>query len=85
MLADAAPSRRAEAVRLIQDLHLDGPTLNEAHVDAPTATMAELPAEAAYPTVLAAWLLDRHCPTVTGLTEFVERDAPAVVRRWRKA
>ena len=85
MLGAAEASQRSEAVRLIQRLHLDGPTLDEAHGDVSAPTVAALPAEAGYPTVLAAWLLDRHCRPVTGLPEFVRHEARAIVRRWRKA
>ena len=60
MLTAAAPGQRTEAVRLIQRLHLDGPTFGEPHAEPPTPTVAALPGDAEYPTVLAAWLLDRH-------------------------
>ena len=60
MLTATDPSRRTEAARLIQSLHLDGPTLTEPHADPPTPTLAALAGEASYATVLAAWLLDRH-------------------------
>jgi len=89
MLSVAESSRRAEAVRLIQRLGLDAPTLDESHADVPTPTMAALADEAAHTTVLAAWLIDRNCrpsPSSVGrFCDFVAADSKAVVRRWRKA
>ena len=85
MLRAAEASQRCEAVRLMQKLELDGPTLDEAHADAPTPTVQAMPVEADYATVLAAWLLDRHCRRVTGLAEFVGSEAKPILRRWRKA
>ena len=53
---------------------------------------ARLADDAAYPTVLAAWLLDRH-PGSDGtrnfdaqsLHSFLDRHAPDIVSRWRRA
>jgi len=57
-----APTRGA-AASLIQDLRLDGPTLNEEHLDRPVAVLSNLPNDASYPTAIAAWMIDRHAPT----------------------
>lgn len=68
--------RRAEAVALLRDLALDGPSLGEAcQPDHAVATVAALPHDAAVPLCLAAWAIDRHT--------FPDRDA--LVPRWRSA
>ena len=89
MLSVPESSRRVEAVRLMQRLHLDGPTLDEAHADVPTPTLAALADEAGYAAALAAWLIDRHCrpspPLVDRFCGFAAADSKAIVRRWRKA
>jgi len=65
---------RSRAISLIQELNLDGPTLNEDHSDASCPLIRALVNEADYATSLAAWLMDRHGGRA-------ERMLP----RWRKA
>ncbi|MEM1109033.1 MAG: CCA tRNA nucleotidyltransferase [Planctomycetota bacterium] len=66
----------ADAADLLQQLCLDGPTLNEDPADAPLTTLRRLSPGADYAAKLAAWMIDRH-----SLAEAL----PAVVKRWRKA
>ena len=54
---------RGHAARLIQDLGLDAPTLQEEHCIAEPRTLAALPPATEFAAALAAWLLDRHLPT----------------------
>ncbi|MCC6683089.1 MAG: CCA tRNA nucleotidyltransferase [Phycisphaeraceae bacterium] len=49
----------AAVVKLLSQLHLDGPTLNEDCRAQPTLLIDKLDADADYPTKLAAWSLDR--------------------------
>jgi poly(A) polymerase len=68
--------RRAEAVAMLRDLALDGPSLGEPCLpDHAVATLASLPHDAAVPLCLAAWAIDRHA----------NPDRDALVPRWRKA
>ncbi|MEM1447287.1 MAG: CCA tRNA nucleotidyltransferase [Planctomycetota bacterium] len=64
------------AADLLQQLRLDGPTLNEDHLDAALHTLRKLSPDARYAAKLAAWMIDRH-----GL----DAPLPATVKRWRKA
>ena len=64
------------AADLLQQLRLDGPTLNEDHLDASLHTLRKLSPDARYAAKLAAWMIDRH-----GL----DAALPATVKRWRKA
>ncbi|MEM9019017.1 MAG: CCA tRNA nucleotidyltransferase [Planctomycetota bacterium] len=73
MLTGPAP---AQALELLQDHKLDGPTLNEDHQDIELPTSRALPHQAGYPARLAGWLIDRH-----GVTPGYTR----VIERWRKA
>ncbi len=66
----------AAAADLLQQLNLDGPTLNEDHRDAALTELRKLSPDAAYATKLAAWMIDRH-----GLADAL----PARVKRWRNA
>jgi len=66
----------AAAADLLQQLNLDGPTLNEDRRHATLHTLRKLSPDAAYATKLAAWMIDRH-----GLADI----APAKIKRWRKA
>lgn len=69
-------SRRAEAVALLRDLALDGPSLGEPCLPAhAVATIAALPHDAPVPLALAAWALDRHGDPARDL----------LVSRWRAA
>lgn len=68
--ASGVDRRSAQAIRLIQAYGLDRVTLNEEHADPPLETVVRLtqlgqaadssPLSIGYPTILAAWLLDRH-------------------------
>ncbi len=60
MLTPGDDARPAAAIRLIQGLRLDDAVLGEDHADPPIPTVEALPGAVAYPTVLAAWLLDRR-------------------------
>lgn len=60
MLSPGDDSRPHKAIQLIQALHLDDTLLGEDHAEVPTPTVKGLPLEANYPTVLAAWILDRR-------------------------
>lgn len=92
--------RSADAVRLIQELHLDSPVLDEPHVEVALPTVAAMANAAGrqpvgYPTVLAAWMIDRHVvggglpKDVDALTNavkmFLENEWAGVLRRWRDA
>lgn len=92
----AAPSRGV-AAQLLQDLRLDGPTLNEEHLDTPPTALAALPHDASYPVTLAAWMIDRHAPVATTppagnpaaphheVRDWLHKNSAAVLNRWRKA
>lgn len=103
-MAMLTAATRGAAAALIQDLKLDGPTLNEEHLDTPVAALSNLPKDASYATAITAWMIDRHAPPPaidkkpslnrqktdeTAVTPevrvFLDKDAHAVVRRWRKA
>lgn len=75
MLAHAS---RARAVRLLHDLRLDGPVLQEACLgEHELRYLTDLDPTAPVPLALAAWALDRgHAP---------ERPADQLVHRWRAA
>lgn len=83
---------RVEAARLVEDLGLDAPALDEprraatAAADAGAASrfsaLAALPAEASFGSAVAAWAQDRHAGPGQVLTP--EQGAP-VVARWRAA
>jgi tRNA nucleotidyltransferase/poly(A) polymerase len=67
---------RALAAWELQYLGLDGAVLREAGVTVAPRRLGRLPTDAAYPTALAAWLLDR------------DQDAPDLIdhaRRWAEA
>ncbi|MBB6428743.1 CCA tRNA nucleotidyltransferase [Algisphaera agarilytica] len=66
----------AASADLLQQLRLDGPTLNEDHLDAEMSVLTRLSPDAGYAAKLTAWMIDRH-----GLAAAT----PARVRRWRKA
>lgn len=74
MLAHRA---RARAAREIQGLGLDAPVLEEPSRAVDLPRLEGLPADAAYPTALAAWLLDRH--------EAAEPDPQTRARTWSRA
>ena len=59
LMLTASPQASVEAVTLLQDLGLDAVTLNEPHAQPVLATVSNLDSTS-YPTVLAAWALDRH-------------------------
>jgi len=50
---------RARAAGLVEALELDEVILQEPHITSQTKRLAALPDDAAYPTALAAWWLDR--------------------------
>ncbi len=63
----ATSTRIVQAIQWIQQLHLDGPMLEEDPSNCPLPTVTGLvryhqtqSAVVGYPTILAAWLLDRH-------------------------
>ena len=91
----------AVAAALMQQLRLDGPSLNEDHAKVELAVLSRLEADC-YGTALAAWMLDRHVPTsaqpigrgetmpeaaaaMTAAADFARRRGRGVVRRWRSA
>lgn len=77
MLSDAS---RAVAARHLQDLGLDGAVLDEPHAEPALERLAGLPADAAYPTALGAWLLDRH-----GGEDRPDEERIDTARRWGSA
>ncbi|MBI1337744.1 MAG: CCA tRNA nucleotidyltransferase [Phycisphaera sp.] len=87
MMAVPESAKRARAAALIQQLHLDGPTLNEDHHDAPLKTLGNLDDRVDAATALAAWAVDRHVdkPEPARFDRFVQVESSRVVRRWRKA
>ena len=60
VLAMLSGPRPVLAMDLIQQLRLDGPTLNEDHAEPTLRFSAKLPAPVPAPVALAAWMLDRH-------------------------
>ncbi|MBI1370143.1 MAG: CCA tRNA nucleotidyltransferase [Planctomycetes bacterium] len=82
---------RTHAARLIDELHLDQPTLNGRTVDREPICLSLLDEWADFPTALAAWLIDRnlepHRPN--GLVEMIDAldriKVVQIVRRWRNA
>ncbi|MCZ6611032.1 MAG: CCA tRNA nucleotidyltransferase [Planctomycetota bacterium] len=74
MLSDR---NRAVAAMELQALGLDQAVLHEPHQAAALNRLGRLPADVAYPTALAAWLLDRH--------EDADADVIARARRWSAA
>ncbi|MCH8164222.1 MAG: CCA tRNA nucleotidyltransferase [Planctomycetes bacterium] len=75
MLSDR---NRAVAAMELQTLGLDQAVLHEPHQAAAPNRLGRLPADVAYPTALAAWLLDRH--------EDADADVTARARRrWSAA
>lgn len=78
MLTPGPDANPNGAAQLIQDSHLDGPVLTESHATATLATLRTLSADATYPTVLAAWLIDRHSG---GNSQAID----ATTQRWREA
>lgn len=87
VLAMMAHPTRATAARLIQQLHLDAPTLNEDHTAPELPTLGALPADAPAPVALAAWMLDRHAAqrTPDAAAAFIEQHGKRIVSRWRGA
>ena len=77
MLSDAS---RAVAARQLQDLGLDGAVLDEPHAEPALGRLARLPADAAYPTALGAWLLDRG-----GGEDRPDQQRIDTARRWGSA
>ncbi|MEX0744014.1 MAG: CCA tRNA nucleotidyltransferase [Phycisphaeraceae bacterium] len=83
--------RPAAAIRLVHDLRLDGPVLNEDHTDVPLHTVDALTGDAApvpYATLLVAWLFNRHVADdlrLARVAAFASHGALARLRRWRIA
>lgn len=79
----AHPSR-VEAVRLLTELGLDAPVLNEPPaIGRPLTTIAGLEARPLDPPIpLAAWAIDRSAAGVSGLEDAA---AGEITRRWRRA
>ncbi|MEQ9453678.1 MAG: CCA tRNA nucleotidyltransferase [Phycisphaeraceae bacterium] len=89
VLAMLAHPRRARAVQLLEELRLDGPTLNEDHL-APTDTnlpLDSLPAYATPALALAAWWITRQrLPmNLTTIAQAISTRSSAHADRWRKA
>ncbi|MFA9479304.1 CCA tRNA nucleotidyltransferase [Phycisphaerales bacterium AB-hyl4] len=86
-----AGPRPALAVRMVHALRLDGPVLNEDHVDVPLHTLEALTRDASalpYATLLVGWLIDRQFAgelSFERVVNFAGHEAPARLRRWRKA
>ena len=87
----AAPSRTA-AVGVLHDLRLDGAVLDELPVAEargvrPLSHLGGLPPDAAYPTALAAWMLDRHdVPAGPGLASpDAQTRVRSTIERWAAA
>ena len=74
MLSDR---NRAVAAIELQTLGLDQAVLHEPHQAAAPNRLSRLPADVAYPTALAAWLLDRHADA--------DADVTSRARRWSAA
>ena len=74
MLSDR---NRAVAAMELQTLGLDQAVLHEPHQAAAPNRLGRLPVDVAYPTALAAWLLDRH--------EDADAEVTARARRWSAA
>jgi poly(A) polymerase len=88
MFAGSVPAKQRKlAAKLIQDLHLDGPTLNEDHRDVKLPTLGALPdhddVDAA--TCLAAWMLDRHARHGVDLPAFMSQGFERTMTQWRNA
>ncbi len=76
LLAMLAGPHPARALHLLQELKLDGPTLNEDPCEAPLTVSDRLSPQAQAPARLAAWMIDRHQEAMPG---------KRLVSRWRKA
>ncbi len=81
MLTGPDPVR---AVRLMQALKLDSPTLNEDPAEPEPAVLARLTPPIDAPTALAAWMLDRRGGS-SSLTAAAGLSLDMVLRRWRRA
>lgn len=83
MLSDA---NRAVAAWELQSLGLDAQVLQEASMRVPLTRLSNLPDDAAYPTAVAAWLLDRHERSSTDLKPVAARWSDALMHsnehRW---
>ncbi|MEX0655255.1 MAG: CCA tRNA nucleotidyltransferase [Phycisphaeraceae bacterium] len=80
--------RPAAAVKLMQELKLDGPVLNEDHADVAPTTLEALGPGGPYATALVAWLIDRQLPgdrSLPRVATFAGHDGPQRLRRWRAA
>lgn len=77
MRAIFAGARARDAVALLEALGLDGPVLDEPAAARQRVTVAGLADGCAYPTALAAWMLDRHLwqGEATGRMNEVSMDA----------
>lgn len=82
---------RAAAAQLLQDLRLDGPTLQEGFVPTPPRLLRGVEenwrasggaGRDVLPLALAAWAVDRHAPAGEALDQ---ARADEIVRRWRRA
>jgi len=69
---------RARAVRLIEDLALDGPVAGPRPAPMRVGMLAGLPADAGFETALAAWAMERGVPEEPA-------HARALVARWRES
>lgn len=76
MLSDAG---RVNAVRMLQDLGLDGIFLLEDSRDDEPLRLTGLAVEASFTTVLGAWLLDRHAGRDVDHAEIAKRWGQALV------
>lgn len=86
-----SPTKRTAAVRLMQQLKLDAAVLNESSMDIEPQVFARLDEDAAYATMLAAWMIDRHLHVETypnrlrALVHFITQQAEPMIQRWRRA
>ena len=77
--------RPEKAARLIQRLHLDAPTFEEAHLDVPLPALRQIELGASFAMVLAAWAMDRHAPGAATSKTIARIDMGSAVVRWRRA
>jgi poly(A) polymerase len=91
MLGPPSPATRdyaaARAVALMGQLRLDGVVLNDDHRETTPAAIRRLDRVAAYPTALAAWMIDRYVGVgdPVAITGFIHHEAPRLIGRWRNA
>jgi poly(A) polymerase len=92
MMFDRPPPSRAAAARLMQQLGLDGPALDDAPLPGAEARVtASLPARSSFALGLAAWALDRALATASpgsgtlAVLGALDMQRDELTRRWRRA